>query len=38
MKTNSRVMVFFMTMVSANFVDAQTNLLPNGDFRDALKR
>jgi hypothetical protein len=34
MKTNSRMMVFFMTMVSGN-VFCQTNLLPNGNFNDS---
>lgn len=35
MKTNSRMIVLLMTMVSGNFVQAQTNLLPNGDFSDS---
>ena len=32
MKKNFRMMLFFMTMVIANFVHGQTNLLPNGNF------
>ena len=35
MKTNSRMIVLLMTMVSANVVHAQSNSLPNGDFGDA---
>lgn len=35
MKTNSRMIVLLMTMVSATVVHAQTNLLPNGDFSDS---
>jgi hypothetical protein len=35
MKTNSRMMVLLMTMVSANTVYGQTDLLPNGDFNDS---
>ena len=35
MKTNSRMILFFMTMVSTSYVQGQTNLLPNGDFSDA---
>ena len=36
MKTNSRMIVLLMTMVSTSFVHGQTNLLPNGDFSDTL--
>jgi hypothetical protein len=35
MKTNSRMIVFLMTMVSTTVVYGQANLLPNGDFSDA---
>jgi hypothetical protein len=35
MKTNFRMMLLLMTMVSANTVFGQTNLLPNGDFNDS---
>ena len=35
MKTNSRMILFFMTMVSTSYVQGQTNLLPNGDFSDS---
>ena len=36
MKTNFRMIVLFMTMVSESVVHSQ-NVLPNGDFSDTLK-
>ncbi len=36
MKTNSRMIMLLMTMVSGNFVYGQSNVLPNGDFNYVL--
>ena len=36
MKTNSRMIVLLMTMVATDVVYGQANLLPNGDFSDAI--